>query len=241
MNPTTYQRKKEEIMSRVRARHLVPFLFITGFLFIGSSVFAAQPDNFTATMVSSGMEMPMAKMGMKSRVENPAMKGLVTISLADAKKTIMLNVAGKTYFEQPIQDQERAPNIHDADMVFDKKKVGTDTIDGHPCIKYDAVFYRKSQPEEKYKAVIWEAQDLKGFNIQSEITVPPNPKYPGSGGKMLMKFKDIKLGAATASMFDVPGDYKKVNSMQEVMGFGGMGNIEEMMKKIPKGQRPPKP
>jgi hypothetical protein len=24
------------------------------------------------------------------------------------------------------------------------------------------------------------------------------------------------------------------------MGFGGMGNIEEMMKKIPKGQRPPK-
>jgi hypothetical protein len=126
-------------------------------------------------------------------------------------------------------------------MVFDKKKVGTDTIDGHPCIKYDAVFYRKSQPEEKYKAVIWEAQDLKEFNIQSEVTVPPNPKYPGSGGKMVMKFKDIKLGAATASMFEVPGDYKKAGSMQEVMGFGGMGNIEEMMKKMPKGQKPPRP
>jgi hypothetical protein len=222
-------------------RYLAPFFFMTCFMFTGLPVFAASSDNFTAIMVSSGMEMPMAKMGTKSRVENPAMKGLVTISLADAKKTIMLNTAGKTYFEQPIQDQQSAPNIHDADMVFDKKKVGTDTIDGHPCVKYDAVFYRKSKPEEKYKAVIWEAQDLKEFNIQSEITVPPNPKHPGSGGKMVMKFKDIKLGAATASMFEVPGDYRKVNSMQEVMGFGGVGNIEELMKQIPKGQRPPRP
>jgi hypothetical protein len=213
-------------------RYLVSFFFTASVLFTGLSAFAAQPDNFTATMVSSGMEMPMAKMGTKSRVENPAMKGMVTITLADAKKMIMVNVADKTYVELPIQDRERTPDMHDADMVFDKKKVGTETIDGHPCIKYDAVFYRKSQPEEKYKAVVWEAQDLKGFNIQSEITVPPNPKYPGSGGTVVMKFKDIKLGAANASMFEVPRDFKKVNSVQEVMGFGGF---------IPKGQRPPKP
>jgi hypothetical protein len=224
-------------MSRVSIRYLASFFFMASFLYSGLSLHAAQPDNFTATMVSAGMEMPMAKMGTKSRVENPAMKGLVTISLADAKKTIMLNIAGKTYFEQPIQDKEGAPNIHDADMVFEKKKLGADTIDGHPCIKYDAVFYRKSRPEEKFKAIIWEAQDLKGFNIQSEITVPANPKYPGSGGTMVMKFKDVKLGAATATMFEVPKDYKKVGSVHEVMGFGGMGNMEEMMKRIPKGQR----
>jgi hypothetical protein len=86
-------------MSRVNVWYAVLSLFTASFLFTGVQVFAAPPDNFTATMVSSGMEMPMAKMGAKSRVENPAMKGLVTISLKDAKKTIMLNVAGKTYFE----------------------------------------------------------------------------------------------------------------------------------------------
>ena len=127
------------------------------------------------------------------------------------------------------------------DVVFDKKKVGTDTIDGHPCIKYDATFYRKSRPGEKFKATLWEAQDLKGFTIQTEMTVPANPQYPGSGGKMVMKFEDIRLGAAKASMFEVPGDYTKVNSMPELMGLGGMGNFEEMMKNLPKGQRPPKP
>ena len=228
-------------MAKASLRYLMSFLFVAGILLTGFSVLAAPPDNFTATMVSSGMEMPMANMGTKSRVENPGIKGLVSISLANAKKTIMMNTISKIYYEQPIQDREKAPNVYDPDVVFDKKKVGTDTIDGHPCIKYDSTFYRKSKPEEKYKATLWEAQDLKDFNIQTEVIVPANQKYQGSGGKMIMKFKDIKLGAATASMFEVPRDYKKVNSVQEVMGAGGMGNIGEMMKHIPKGQRPPKP
>jgi hypothetical protein len=220
---------------------LTSFLFAAGFLFTGLPVYAAPPDNFTAIMVSSGMEMPMARMGTKSRVDNPAMKGLVTITLGDAKKTVMMNTAAKTYYEQPMREREQAPDVYDADVVFDKKKVGTETVDGHPCTKYDATFYRRSKPGEKNKATLWEAQDLKDFNIQTEITVPANPKYPGSGGKMVMKFKEIKLGAATADLFEVPRDYKKVNSMPEVMGAGGMGNIGDIMKNIPKGQRPPKP
>lgn len=213
---------------------------IVGFVLSGILAFAAPPDNFTATIVSQGMEMPMAKMGNKSRVENPAIKGVVTIVIADAKKTIMMNTNAKVYSEQVTQEQDQMTNMYDPDVVFEKKKVGNETIDGHPCVKYNTVYYRKSKPNEKHKAIIWEAQDLKEFPIQMEVTVPANPKYPGSGGKMIVKYKDVKLGAATASMFEVPPGYKKVNSVQEVMGFGGMGNIEEMMKKIPKGQRPPK-
>ena len=228
-------------MKKNIVRYLVSLLLMTGILSGGSSLLAAPPNNFTATMVTSGMEMPMAQMGAKNRVENPAMKGMVTIHLADMKKSILLNTTNKTYFEQPIAERGNAADPYDPDVVFDKKKVGTDTIDSHPCIKYDATFYRKSRPAEKFKATLWEAQDLKGFTIQTEMTVPANPQYPGSGGKMLMKFKDIRLGAAKASMFEVPGDYTKVNSMPELMGLGGMGNFEEMMKNLPKGQRPPKP
>lgn len=218
---------------------MVLVIFMASIFLSGVAALAAPPDNFTATMVSQGMEMPMARMGSKSRVENPGMKGVVTIALGDAKKTIMMNTATKMYSEQSTQERDQMPTMYDSDIVFDKKKVGNETIDGHPCVKYDSVYYRKSKPEEKHKATIWEAQDLKDFPIQMEITVPSNPKYPGSGGKMVMKYKNVKLGAATASMFEVPSGYKKVNSMQEVMGFGGMGNMDEMMKKIPKGQRPP--
>lgn len=227
-------------MGIARVKYMVLVIFMASMFLSGMVAFAAPPENFTATMVSQGMEMPMARMGSKNRVENPGMKGVVTIALGDAKKTIMMNTSTKVYSEQSTQERDQMPTMYDTDVVFEKKKVGNETIDGHPCVKYDSVYYRKSKPDEKNKATIWEAQDLKDFPIQMEVTVPANPKYPGSGGKMLMKYKDVKLGAATASMFEVPSGYKKVNSPQEVMGFGGAGNMEEMMKKIPKGQRPPR-
>lgn len=228
-------------MSKKSSRYLVSFFFTAALLLTGLPALAAPPDNFTATMVSMGMEMPMAKMGAKSRVENPMMKGVVTITLTDAKKTIMMSTVNKTYFERPIQDREMTPDVYDPEVVLDKRKVGTETIDGHPCIKYDATFYRKSNPAEKYKAAIWEAQDLKDFNIQTEITMPADPKSQRPAGKMIMKYKNVKLGAATTSMFEVPKDYRKAGSMQEVMMPGGMGDISEMMKNMPKGQRPLKP
>ena len=228
-------------MTKKSIRCLVSFIFIAALLLSGLPALAAPPDNFTATMVSMGMEMPMARMGAKSRVENPMMKGMVTITLTDAKKTIMMSTVSKTYFEQPIQDRGKTLDVYDPEIAFDKKKIGTETIDGHPCIKYDATFYRKSKPAEKYKATIWEAQDLKDFNIQTEIAVPVDQKSQGPAGMMVMKYKNIKLGTATASMFEVPKDYKKAGSMQEVLMPGGMGDMSEMMKNMPKGQRPPKP
>jgi hypothetical protein len=60
-----------------------------------------------------------------------------------------------------------------------------------------------------------------------------------AGGVMVMELKDVKLGAATADMFTVPEDYRKVNSMMELMaGAGGapaMPDVEkmkEMMKNL---------
>jgi len=224
--------------------HIVVKKYIGLILFAAIVIFGCTssppppPDNFTAIMTTQGMEMPMARMGSKSRIENPLMNGIITITLGDAKKTIMMNTKNRTYYEQLLQDSEQAPTVYDSDVVFEKKKVGNEKIDDHPCVKYDAVYYRKSKPDEKHKATFWEAQDLKGFPVQTEIVVPSNPNYPKSGGKMVMKYKDIKLGAATASMFEAPSDYKKVNSVQEVLGFGSLGDMGKMMNRMTKGQRP---
>jgi hypothetical protein len=187
-----------------------------------------QPDDYTATMVSQGQSMPMARMGMKSRMENIGQKGLVTISLPEAKKTIMMSTVNKTYSEQPAKD--RQPTMYDPDVVYEKKKVGSETLDGHPCIKYDVVFYRKSAPERKHQGTVWEAQDLKNLHIRSEFTMSGDSRYPGSGGKAVMELKDVKLGAAKVSMFEVPSGYQRVNSAAEVMGMGNMDDIMKQMK-----------
>lgn len=190
------------------------------------SVFAGPPDNYTATLVMEGMSMPIAKMGDKMRSENPMMQGMISLHLENAKKTIMMSSATKTYMEQPL-DSKETPSIDDPRVIVEKKQIGSETIDGHPCTKYDAVFYIKDNPAEKYKAILWEAQDLGGLVIRNETTLPPGKMGPGER-KVATELKTIKLGAATSSMFEVPKDYRKVNNMMEMMG--GMEKMQEMFK-----------
>ncbi|HOV89805.1 MAG TPA: hypothetical protein PKW07_03740 [Syntrophorhabdaceae bacterium] len=203
-----------------------------GFMSFIPHAFAAPPDNFTAIMVTEGIQTPMAKMGNKTRIENVGMKDIVTIANGDTKKSITLNINKKIYYEESIKQQDGIMPYYETDMVVDKKKMGTERIDGHPCNKYDVVYYRKSNPKDKFKAIIWEATDLKDFPIKME--------FAGPQGKTTIMYKDIKIGAAKASMFEVPKGYKKVNSVQEVMGIGmgmGMKEMEEIMKNMQKGQR----
>ncbi len=193
---------------------------------IPSPGLAGPPDNYTAKMVMEGMTMPVAKMGNKMRAENPMMQGLVTIHFMDSRKMIMMSTTNKTYLEQDMK-QEGAPSIDDPRVVVEKKQIGSETIDGHPCNKYDSVFYIKDKPAEKYKAIIWEAKDLGGLVIRSETALPPE-KARGGKDKIVNEIKEIKVGAAKSSMFEVPKDYRKVENMMEMMG--GTQKMEDMFK-----------
>ena len=210
------------------------FCFLTLGLFSGY-VLAAPPDNFTTKMVVNGMAMPMAKMGPKSRVQMAMMQDIYTITDSGTQKTIMVNPQSKTYYEQVQQKRGEAPSVHDPNVVMEKKKLGSETVDGHPCVKSEMTFYNKDTPTQKFKGTIWEAQDLGGLPIRTEIIVEAMQKAGGSG-KMVSEMKEIKVGGATASMFEVPKDYKKVSSMPELMGMGG--DMQNMMKQMQKGKMP---
>jgi hypothetical protein len=226
-------------MKQKTGTNLTAGLLVAIFILLSALAQAAPPDNFTAKIVTMGMSMPMAKMGQKTRIENVMMGNLITISLMDQKKSIIMNSKNKTYFEKAMED--KMPSVHDPRAVIEKKKIGTETFDGHPCTKYDAVYYLKEKPQEKFNTILWEAQDLGGLPVRTEMAVPESKKM-GGPGKMVTEFKEIKVGAATAAMFDIPKDFKKVNSMNEVMGMGQSGDMKEMMKQMQKmkNMKPPK-
>jgi hypothetical protein len=213
------------------------FGLLFGLVFLISSAWAGQPDNFTAKMVMGEISMPFAKMGNKIRIENPMMEGMVTISLKDAQKVITYSTQTKTYAEQ--EEADRMPSMDDPRVIVDKKKIGKEKIDNHPCIKYDAVIYLKDKPDEKYKAVLWEAEDLKGLVIRQEVTLPPGKRGRGEKEKAVSELKDVKLGAANAAMFEIPKGYRKVDNMMEVMG--GPGGMEKQMQQMDERMKKKKP
>jgi hypothetical protein len=184
-----------------------------------------EPTNYTATMVTEKMQSNYARDGKKirSEMEMGEMGKMISIVRTDVKKNIMLNPAKKTYFENTWQESKMKsdPSIFESDTKYkvEKVKVGSETIDKHPCIKYTMTITNK-ETSEKQTGTIWEATDLQNLMIKYESE--------HNGKKMTTEWKNVKLNAATAEMFEVPAGYTKANSMMELMGMGGMGNMPQM-------------
>ena len=160
--------------------------------------------------------------------------GLITISLIDQKKTITMNTKNKTYFERVSRIRSPRSRIQGRSLI--KKRSGPRLLTGHPCIKYDAVYYLKDKPQEKFNTVLWEARDLGGLPIRTEMVVPESKKM--GGPERWSRNLRNQIRATTAAMFDVPKDFKKVGSMNEVMGMGQQGDMKEMMKQMQKMKTP---
>lgn len=193
-----------------------------------------EPTNYTATMVMMGKESPYARDGQKirSEVDMGEMGKMISIVRIDVKKSIMLNPEKKSYFEDAWKQNrmQRNPSMlmEDSNYKVDKVKIGSETIDKHPCIKYTVTITNK-ETSEKQTMTTWEATDLQNLVIKHEMEQ--------NGKKFGMELKNVKLNAATAEMFEVPASYTKANSMMELMGMGGMKGMPGGMKR-PKVNNP---
>ena len=194
-------------------------------LFICLTFCFAEPTNYTATMVMEKRQMNYARDGKKIRSEMDMgeMGKMISLVRLDVKKSIMLNPDKKMYFENVLQESKMQsdPAMFESNTKYkvDKVKVGSEMIDKHPCVKYTLTITNK-ETGEKQTGTIWEATDLQNLVIKYEMT--------HNNKKMTIEWKNVKLNAATADMFDIPAGYKKAESMMDLMGMGGMGGMQGM-------------
>jgi hypothetical protein len=89
----------------------------------------------------------------------------------------------------------------------EKTKVGSETIDGHPCDKFKVVItYKNEKPQEGF---IWNAKDLGGMTIKSEVE--------NKDMKMTTELKNIALKSSPASVFEIPQGYVEAKNFMEIM------------------------
>ncbi|KJU85803.1 conserved hypothetical protein, secreted [Candidatus Magnetobacterium bavaricum] len=193
------------------------YKYLLGLLLLMSAgvVDAVPADNYTAKMTLGGMSMTVACMDNKMRVENPSIKGIVFINLPDARKSITISNDTKSYMEQPLRQE--TPSPCDKNATMEKKKTDNETVNDHPCTRYNVTFHIKDRPKARYEGVIWEADDLGGLIIKYEVK-PIDPKRKGKASTVKMELTDIKVGTADKSMFEVPKTYKRVSSMHDLIG-----------------------
>jgi hypothetical protein len=114
------------------------------------------------------------------------------------------------------KDQEKEPKV-------ESTAIGKETVDGHPCVKNKVTF--STDDGKQHEMTVWNASDMKDFPLKTEMQA--------GGPTVTTHFRDIKMTAPDASLFDPPTDYKVYGSVQEMM----MANMQRMMP--PQGGTPP--
>ena len=154
------------------------------------------------------MEMDLTKMmeasGGKDASQSP-MSRMTMLNRGDKKKSYTLYPNAQKYIvHTEAEAQDEKPKVQ-------KVKVGSETIDGHPCDKYKVtVTYKSEKPQEGF---IWNARDLGGMTIRSEVE--------NNDFKVTTDLKKIVLKSSPASVFEIPQGYTEAKDFMELMVSSG--------------------
>jgi outer membrane lipoprotein-sorting protein len=139
---------------------------------------------------------------------------MVTLTRPDKKTTYIIYPGMSAYCEAPKTVATRT----DAVPKIERTELGKETIDGHPCVKSKVLI--TDADGKTSELTVWTATDLNDFPIKSEMA--------DKDGTVGTHFKDIKLAKPDPALFELPANYTRYNSVQEMM----MQSMQKMMQQM---------
>jgi hypothetical protein len=162
----------------------------------------AQAAEFSATMVTKagGMELPgkiYVKDGKMRNEIQAAGQHMIHIMRSDKNVVWVIMPQQKIFMEAPISAEARQKILPFTEAQKAKmKKVGSETINGYACDKYQGSM---AEQGKSLQVTFWVATDL---NMPIKIV--------SQDGSFSMEYKDIKPGEVADALFDLPQGYQKV-------------------------------
>jgi hypothetical protein len=161
------------------------------------------------TSMKGGHMSPQAAAQMKQM----GMDRTISIHRHDKRVMYLVYPGLKSYCEVAVtQTADKAPA---KEPKIEITKLGADTVDGHPCVKNKITMTMDDGTQ--HEVLAWQATDLSDFPIKTEMQT--------DNGTITTHFRDIKLTAPDAGIFEAPADYQRYDSAQEMM----MGSMQRMM------------
>ncbi|WP_231039016.1 DUF4412 domain-containing protein [Nitratidesulfovibrio oxamicus] len=165
--------------------------------------------------------------GGKARVEIPAqedMGPMVIIVRPDRKVQWMIDVKARTYFEQSLDEKALAamnrggaPAMTMGEHVVKEEPLGSEKVNGYDTRKKRVTSTSKVMGKT-YTTVstVWTAD---------EFDVPLRER--GETGET-EEFRNIKVGAQPAALFEVPTGYTRSKNMPGMPDMSGMSDMPDM-------------
>jgi outer membrane lipoprotein-sorting protein len=180
--------------------------WVSGWVLAMTICLAAYPvlaAEFSATVVSkAGGQTMHGKVFMKGdKMRSEFQAGgeeNITITRPDKKVVWVAMPQQKMYMEMPLSDKmHQKMMMKDPEERAKMKLLGTETVNGYECEKYEMSTTVEGKPVKHYT---WVAKKL-GMPIKSEA----------ADGSMTMEYRDIKVGGVPDSAFEMPQGYQKMD------------------------------
>ena len=128
------------------------------------------------------------------------MNTMIAISCPQSKANYFVYPGMKAYVRRPIL--AAAP-----DYTLNVTQMGDENIQGQNCVKNKVV---ATGPDGiPHESTVWNATDMNKFPIKIETVQ--------DGATLVMLFRDLKLDAPDAALFDPPADYKQYPNFMSLM------------------------
>lgn len=169
--------------------------------------------DFSADMVTkmgnATISGKIYKLGNMIRQESKMGQATSTLIIRpDKKKVWLINPQLKRYTELPYDptksDVSILSNEKELSKIAVKKKLGSEKVNGYDCEKFQLTL----KNQQGTTSTIWLAKKLQ-FPIKTQTQTP--------NGTVTAECKNIKPGAPSRKLFEIPTGYKKVE-MHELHG-----------------------
>ncbi|MBE0427318.1 MAG: DUF4412 domain-containing protein [Nitrospirae bacterium] len=129
------------------------------------------------------------------RMDMKSPEQMIMITRMDKKVIWNIIPAEKMYMELPFDIKNRPMVDEKFEGEIERKQVGNEIIDGHPCKKYLITYKSDNKKHQVYQ---WWATDIN-FPVKTAAT----------DGSWVQEYKNIKVGTQADSLFEPPKGYKK--------------------------------
>jgi hypothetical protein len=139
--------------------------------------------------------------GKAVRIEAPDARGQASITILrpDQKAVWVLTPASKTYLDMGGLGAASMDLAKSAEAAkVDRQSLGSEQVGAYHCDKYRV---QATIEGKAYTSLEWDAKELDGFPV----------KQADEKGSWSKEYQNVKLGPQDASLFEVPGDYKKID------------------------------
>ena len=150
--------------------------------------------------------------GDKTRTDMDMMgQKMSMINRMDKNVTWNVQPGAGMYFEMPIPPESALALQPDEELkkVAVKKKLGSETINGYACDKYEIIYHDKSVG----KMTQW---------FSKKLNFPIKIVFQSPQGTMSTEYKNIQHGNVKDDLFEVPQGFQKMSVPAMGSGMGGM-------------------